>query len=55
MKDAQSVYDYLCEKGIHVRECSNISLCGNCLRITIGSKAENAEILGLLRCYKPTK
>ena len=55
MKDAQSVYDYLCEKGIHVRECSNVSLCGNCLRITIGSKAENAEILGLLRCYKSTK
>lgn len=55
MKDAQSVYDYLCEKGIHVRECSNISLCGNCLRITIGSKAENAEILGILRYYKPAK
>ena len=55
MKDAQNVYDYLCEKGIHVRNCSNVSLCGNCLRITIGSKAENAEILGILRCYKPTK
>ena len=55
MKDAQSVYDYLCEKGIHVRNCSNVSLCGNCLRITIGSKAENAEILGILRYYKPSK
>ena len=55
MKDAQSVYDYLCEKGIHVRNCSNISLCDNCLRITIGSKAENAEILGILRYYKPSK
>ena len=55
MKDAQSVYDYLCEKGIHVRNCSNVSLCGNCLRITIGSKAENAEILGILRYYKPAK
>lgn len=54
MKDAQSVYDYLCEKGINVRNCSNVSLCGNCLRITIGSKAENAEILGILRYYKPT-
>lgn len=55
MKDAQSVYDYLYEKGIYVRNCSNVSLCGNCLRITIGSKAENAEILGILRYYKPTK
>lgn len=55
MKDAESVYNYLCEKGIKVRNCSNLSLCNNCLRITIGSKAENAEILGILRCYKPTK
>ena len=55
MKDAQSVYDYLCEKGIYVKNYSNVSLCGNCLRITIGSKAENAEILGILRYYKPTK
>lgn len=55
MKDAQSVYDYLCEKGIKVRNCSNLSLCDNCLRVTIGSKAENAEILGILRYYKPTK
>ena len=55
IKDAESVYNYLCEKGIKVRNCSNLSLCNNCLRITIGSKAENAEILGILRCYKPTK
>ena len=55
MKDAESVYNYLCEKGVKVRNCSNLSLCNNCLRITIGSKAENAEILGILRCYKPTK
>ena len=55
MKDAQSVYDYLCEKGINVKNCSNVSLCDNCLRITIGSKAENAEILGILRYYKTTK
>ena len=55
MKDAQSVYNYLCQKGIKVRNCSNLSLCNNCLRITIGAKAENAEILGILRYYKPTK
>ena len=54
MKDAQKVYNYLCEKSIKVKNCSNLSLCNNCLRITIGSKAENAEILGILRYYKPT-
>lgn len=54
MKDAQKVYNYLCEKSIKVKNCSNLSLCNNCLRITIGSKAENAEILAILRYYKPT-
>lgn len=54
MKDAQKVYNYLCEKNIKVKNCSNLSLCNNCLRITIGSKAENAEILGILRYYKST-
>lgn len=55
MKDAQGVYDYLTEKGIVVHNCFKEPLCDNCLRITIGSKAENAEILGILRYYKPTK
>lgn len=55
MKDAQGVYDYLIGKGIMVRNCSQEPLCDNCLRITVGSKTENAEILGALRYYKPPK
>ncbi len=51
MTDAQGVYDYLVEKGIIVRNRSRIQLCNNCLRITIGAKAENTELLGVLRCY----
>ena len=55
MKDARSVYNHLAEKGIRVHDCSHEPLCEDCLRITIGSKAENAEILGILRYYNPAE
>lgn len=51
MTDAQAIYDYLVRKGIIVRNRNRITLCENCLRITIGSKAENNELLGALRQY----
>ena len=47
--DAQKIYDYLVERGIIVRNRTRISLCHNCLRITIGTKDENNELLGALR------
>lgn len=49
--DAQRIYDYLVDKGIIVRNRTRVTLCQNCLRITIGSKTENAELLGALRSY----
>ena len=49
MQDAQFTYDYLVERGIIVRNRTRISLCGNCLRITIGTKSENQELLAALR------
>jgi len=49
--DAKKVYDYLIDKGIVVRNRSRVALCDNCLRITIGSKPENAELLSALRQY----
>ena len=51
MTDAQRIYDYLVEKGIIVRNRNRIQLCGNCLRITIGTKSENTELVGALRNY----
>ncbi len=51
MTDAQKIYDYLVNKGIIVRNRTRISLCNNCLRITIGTKTENAELLSALRQY----
>ena len=47
--DAQKIYDYLVEKGIIVRNRTRVSLCQNCLRITIGTREENNELLGALR------
>lgn len=49
--DAQKIYDYLVDKGIIVRNRSRIQLCNNCLRVTIGTKNENNELLAALRQY----
>ncbi len=49
--DAQHIYDYLVDRGIIVRNRSRIQLCGNCLRITIGTRSENNELLSALRQY----
>lgn len=51
MIDAQAIYDYLVQKGIIVRNRTNVELCYNCLRITIGMKGENNELLAALRQY----
>ena len=50
--NAQSVYDYLVDKGIIVRNRTRVQLCKNCLRITIGTKTENNELLAALRQSK---
>ena len=49
--DAHNIYDYLVDKGIIVRNRSRIQLCQNCLRITIGTRTENTELLSALRQY----
>ena len=51
MTDAQSIYDYLVDRGIIVRNRTSVVLCQNCLRITIGTKTENNELLAALRAY----
>jgi len=50
--DASRIYDYLVEKGIIVRNRHRVQLCQNCLRITIGTRNENNELIGALRMYK---
>ena len=50
--DANQIYNYLIKKGIVVRNRHNITLCNDCLRITIGSNEENRLLLSALRQYK---
>ena len=51
MTDATKIYNYLVDKGIIVRNRHRIQLCQNCLRITIGTKTENNELVAALRQY----
>jgi histidinol-phosphate aminotransferase len=48
---AQHLYDYLVANGVIVRNRSSVHLCGDCLRITVGSPAENTELLSAMRHY----
>ena len=50
--DAQAIYNYLVKCGIIVRNRTRVQLCHNCLRITIGTRSENDELLGALRQYQ---
>ena len=52
MTDAVKIYNYLVDKGIIVRNRHRIQLCQNCLRVTIGTKTENGELIAALRQYK---
>jgi histidinol-phosphate aminotransferase len=52
MTDATKIYNYLVDKGIIVRNRHRVQLCMNCLRITIGTKTENSELIAALRQYQ---
>ena len=52
MTDATAIYNYLVDQGIIVRNRNSVQLCGNCLRVTIGKKSENVELLAALRQYQ---
>ena len=47
--DAKRIYGYLVSKGIIVRNRTHVALCGNCLRITIGTPDENDVLLDALK------
>ena len=51
MTDATKIYNYLVDRGIIVRNRNRVQLCQNCLRITIGTKTENSELIAALRQY----
>ena len=47
--DAKGIYNALVDRGIIVRNRSSITLCENCLRVSVGSPAENDELMAALR------
>lgn len=51
MADSAKVYEYLLSCGIAVCNCNDIAGCEGCLRITVGTKTENNELLAALRQY----
>ena len=50
--DAKAIYNYLVAKGIIVRNRSSIALCKDCLRITVGTRKENDQLIEALKQYK---
>lgn len=50
--NAKEVYQYLLEEGIVVRDRSNVILCEGCLRITVGTEAENDVLINALKQYQ---
>lgn len=49
--DAMATYQYLQSEGVIVRNRHKVQLCANCLRITIGTPEENAQLYNLLKDY----
>ncbi len=43
--EANQLYQFLVEKGIIVRNRNSVTLCEGCLRITVGTAAENKQLL----------
>jgi histidinol-phosphate aminotransferase len=52
VSDARTIYQYLMERKIIVRDRSKVRLCENCLRITIGTPEENKILIEALKDYR---
>lgn len=46
------LYQYLCDNGIIVRNRNRIEKCAGCLRITIGTKEENIQLINAIKKYE---
>ncbi len=51
MTKADDICSFLKDRGIMIFNCSDMPLCKDCLRISVGSKSENAELISALRKY----
>ncbi len=51
VEDANAVYRFLVSKSIIVRNRTTVSLCEGCIRITVGTKDENAELIKTMQLF----
>lgn len=49
--DANSLYDYLINRGIVIRNRTKLSLCKDTVRVTVGTREENKALLDALKAY----
>ena len=49
--DSDAIYKYLIENGIVARNRNGITLCDNCLRITVGTAEENKQVIAALKNF----
>lgn len=49
VKNPKNIYRELMDKGIIVRDRSSVPLCDGCLRVTVGTVAENTELIEALK------
>ncbi len=49
IKEARKIYEFLLTKGIVLRDRSNVKLCEDCLRITVGTEKENTILVDAMQ------
>lgn len=49
IKEARRIYEFLLTKGIVLRDRSNVTLCEDCLRITVGTEKENTLLVDAMQ------
>jgi histidinol-phosphate aminotransferase len=49
IKEAKKIYEFLLTRGIVLRDRSNVQLCSDCLRITIGTEQENTFLVDAMQ------
>ncbi|MBP8967217.1 MAG: histidinol-phosphate transaminase [Paludibacteraceae bacterium] len=51
VENANAIYRFLIQNGIVVRNRSNMPLCNNCIRITVGTPEENKALIDTLKKF----
>jgi histidinol-phosphate aminotransferase len=49
IKEARKLYEFLLTRGIVLRDRSNVKLCEDCLRITVGTEKENTILIDAMQ------